>query len=385
MKISSLFNHRRTVAAGLSFLLIAWFTGAFCQTRVRTEMRIPDIPGYKTLKCDFHIHTIYSDGNVKPHIRAEEAWREGFDAISITDHVEDDGMKDQHNRSYDLALSRANSLGIILIRGGEITRSMPPGHFNAIFLKDVTPLDTEDYRDAIEAAINQGAYVFWNHPGWTGQQSDGISRWYDHQAELYDKGWLHGIEVVNERDYYPRVFQWCLDKKLTLMGNSDIHDPIQMEYDFHQGDHRAVTLVFAEEKSEKAIKKALFARRTAVYSKNLLIGEEIYLKPLFEASVKIVNPVVSIHGDGRTTIQIRNCSDVSFDLIAEGELEEISFPRQITLYANKTVLLRVSGKSESLSGTKELKLPYKVKNCLIAPELGLPVTLPINITFHPEK
>ncbi|MFC1502491.1 PHP domain-containing protein, partial [bacterium] len=166
---------------GMKWLL----TGAFlfagilihnapCQTRVRNEIRIPDIPGYKTLKCDFHIHTVYSDGNVQPHIRPEEAWREGFDAIAITDHVEDENMDGQHNRSYELARSRAKSLGIILIRGGEITRSMPPGHFNAIFIEDVTPLDTKNYKNAIKAAIKQGAFVFWNHPGWTGQQPDGI-------------------------------------------------------------------------------------------------------------------------------------------------------------------------------------------------------------------
>lgn len=31
---------------------------------VRKEINIPDILGYKTLKCDFHIHTIFSDGVV---------------------------------------------------------------------------------------------------------------------------------------------------------------------------------------------------------------------------------------------------------------------------------------------------------------------------------
>ena len=31
---------------------------------------IPDVDGYKTLKCDFHTHTIFSDGDVKPENRA---------------------------------------------------------------------------------------------------------------------------------------------------------------------------------------------------------------------------------------------------------------------------------------------------------------------------
>ena len=57
-------------------------------TRARTPVNIPDIPGYVTLKCDFHIHTVFSDGLVWPTVRTEEAWRQGLDAIAITDHNE---------------------------------------------------------------------------------------------------------------------------------------------------------------------------------------------------------------------------------------------------------------------------------------------------------
>ncbi len=55
---------------------------------VRHEINIPDILDYKTLKCDLHIHTVFSDGLVRPTVRVDEAWREGPDAISITDHIE---------------------------------------------------------------------------------------------------------------------------------------------------------------------------------------------------------------------------------------------------------------------------------------------------------
>ena len=58
------------------------------EIRVRRSVKIPDIPGYRTLKCDFHIHTVFSDGAVWPSVRSEEAWREGLDAIAITEHIE---------------------------------------------------------------------------------------------------------------------------------------------------------------------------------------------------------------------------------------------------------------------------------------------------------
>ena len=372
-----------------SLLILIFSVDSDCQIRVRTEPKIPDIPGYVTLKCDFHMHTVFSDGNVWPPIRTEEAWREGLNAFSITEHVEhqshEDDIPTNHGRSYELAQPGAEALNLITIRAAEITRGMPPGHINAIFLKDVNPLDTEDYKDAVNAAVEQGAFVFWNHPGWRGQQPEGISIWYPEHTELYEKGWMHGIEIVNERDYYPLAHKWCLEKKLTMLGNSDVHNPINLDYDFHNGEHRPMTLVFAKEKTEDAIKEALFARRTAVYRENTLIGEEKYLKPIFNESVEIDNSDVAIRGRSRVYIQIRNNSDISFELIADGEVEDISVPENITLYADKTVISGIRGKSGTLSGRKNIHIPYKVENLLIAPEEGLPVELIINVNFIPGK
>ena len=58
------------------------------QSQYRTEINIPGFDGYQTLKCDFHIHTVFSDGSVWPSVRVQEAWQEGLDAIAITDHLE---------------------------------------------------------------------------------------------------------------------------------------------------------------------------------------------------------------------------------------------------------------------------------------------------------
>lgn len=65
---------------------------------------IPDVEGYKTLKCDFHTHTIFSDGDIKPENRVWEAAIRGLDVIAITDHIEyrpnKDYIKADHNESY---------------------------------------------------------------------------------------------------------------------------------------------------------------------------------------------------------------------------------------------------------------------------------------------
>jgi predicted metal-dependent phosphoesterase TrpH len=361
--------------------------GAQGEGRCRTPIRIPDLPGYLTLKCDFHMHTVFSDGLVWPDVRAEEAWRQGLDAIAITDHIEYQPHKadlpTKHNRSYEIAKSKGDTLNVIVIHGSEITRQMPPGHLNAIFLTDSEPLDTPKWQDAVRAAARQNAFIFWNHPGWKAQQPDGVARWYPEHEDLLKKGWLNGIEVVNSRSYYPEAHRWCLEKKLTMLSNSDIHPPLAMDYDLAAGEHRPLTLVFATERSAAAIKEALFARRTAVYSGNRLIGEARFLRPIFERSITIVTPRLTIRGKGRKYAQIRNDSDLNYELQRAGAVEGLTIPASLTLRAGKTVLLEVRGQGTIKSGTRRCALPYRVTNLLVTPEEGLPVTLPLEVTFAP--
>ena len=137
--------------------------------KARRELRLPEIDGYQLLKCDFHVHTIFSDGIVWPTLRVQEAWEEGLDAIAITDHIEGrppDSMSAKgHNNAFDMAKEEAARRNIILVKGGEITRSMPPGHLNAFLSKTWTPSTQPDYMGD-RAAHKQGAFIQWNHPGW---------------------------------------------------------------------------------------------------------------------------------------------------------------------------------------------------------------------------
>ncbi|MCX5771083.1 MAG: hypothetical protein NTZ09_12550 [Candidatus Hydrogenedentes bacterium] len=77
----------------------------------RKQVNVPDIGEFKTLKCDFHIHTVFSDGVVWPDVRVIEAWRDGLDAMAITDHIEKHPRKPNitgdDNSSYDIAVPGA--------------------------------------------------------------------------------------------------------------------------------------------------------------------------------------------------------------------------------------------------------------------------------------
>ena len=99
--------------------------------------------GQTIVSADLHIHTTFSDGSVWPNIRVSEALKEGLDLISITDHLEyQPHIKDlpnpNRNRSYDIAHGTASKSKLTVIRGAEITRSMPPGHINAVFIEDAS-------------------------------------------------------------------------------------------------------------------------------------------------------------------------------------------------------------------------------------------------------
>ncbi len=139
----------------------------------RENIIIPDVRGYKVLKCDFHTHTVFSDGHVWPNVRNQEAWEEGLDALAITDHIEytpqREDVKVAHNRGYELLKDDAAKNNLILVKGSEITRNTPPGHFNAIFIDDASGFIEERSskmdRAAVMKTAEQKAFIFWNHPG----------------------------------------------------------------------------------------------------------------------------------------------------------------------------------------------------------------------------
>ncbi len=369
----------------LHFLLFLVTFSANGQRYTRSEISFPDISGYQTLACDFHMHTVFSDGLVWPDFRVSEAWSEGLHAIAITEHIEylphSLDISADHNRAYQIAEKAGKRVGITVIHGSEITRDMPPGHLNAIFLNDSNPLDTAQYRDAVSAAAKQGAFIFWNHPCWDAQQPDTV-RWWDDHSEMLDKNQLHGIEVVNSHYYCPEAHHWAIEKNLTMLGNSDIHKPVQFEYDT-KNSHRTLTLVFAKDNSKEAIQEALFAGRTAIYLKNQLIGHEKYLQPLFEQSTEIKNPEVNVKKGQGVFLQIKNNADIDFELKRYKEVSGVSFPEEVKLKSGKTTALWIKFYADK-SFQKAIHLPYEVKNLVVEPEKGLSIDLKIKVNYRVE-
>jgi 3',5'-nucleoside bisphosphate phosphatase len=360
-----------------SFILSGFLVNLYAQTPHRhipdRAIDFPNVPGYLTLKADLHMHSVFSDGEVWPSIRVQEAQRDSLDVISLTEHLEYQPHKKEiphpdRNRAHELAIKSAKGSGLIVIRGSEITRSMPPGHSNAIFIKDANKLIMDDSVAVFKEAHDQGAFIFWNHPNWVAQYTNGVAKLTKMHENLIKQGYLNGIEVANELTYSEEALQIALDHNLTIIGTSDVHGLIDWLYDVPNGGHRPVTLIFAKEKTETALKEALFARRTAVWFNNTLIGREEMLTPLIRSSISVLENaeyLQSWRGDTEVLkVELKNNSDASFLLYNKSQYTFHSNDDVIILEPHSITTLEV----KTITAQEEIELKFTILNAVTAPD-----------------
>ena len=342
-------------------------------------IHFPDVPGYQTLVCDFHQHTVFSDGSVWPDIRVQEALRDSVDAISLTEHLEyqphsADIPHPDRNRSYDIAEQRARPYDLLVIHGAEITRSMPPGHNNAIFIEDANKLQIPDSVEVFREANRQGAFVFWNHPNWMAQRRDGIATMTPTHEYLIGQNLLHGIEVVNEMTYSDEALQIALDYDLAIIGTSDIHGLVDWQFNVSEGGHRPVTLVFAEARTAEAIKEALFAHRTVAWFNNTLVGREDVLVPLLESSIQVKSAeYIGITSIAEVTLM--NDSDAEFMLLNRSDFTMHANAQVIKLAPNTTTTIQV----KTLDVLESFDLSFEVLNAVTAPGTFPTIQIPVAV------
>ncbi len=325
------------------------------------------------------MHTVFSDGHVWPSIRVKEALRDSLDAISLTEHLEyqpreKDIPHPDRNRSYEVAEQNARAHDLIIVKGSEITRAMPPGHHNAIFIDDANKLLIKDSLEVFREANRQGAFVFWNHPNWIAQTKDGVAKLTDMHRYLISEGLLHGIEVVNEFTYSDEALQIALDNDLTIMGTSDIHGLIDWDYKVHEGGHRPVTLVFAEERTADAIKKGLQERHTVVWYNNLLIGREEWLVPLIKTCLS-VEKVQYMGAASVLQVFIKNDSDVEFLLTNNSGYTMHDGIGVIQVFPNTTTKIEL----KTFKILDRVDMKFRVLNAVTAPNINPVIEMSVEI------
>ena len=331
--------------------------------------------GQYWLSTDLHIHTVFSDGAVWPSIRVEEARREGLDLIALTEHLEyqpheEDIPHPDRNRSYAIAsgmLQEGEKLQVI--NGSEITREMPPGHINAVFVKNANALLHKDSLSGIQQANKQGAFVFWNHPNWDAHRKDGIARLEPFHEFLIQNKLLHGIEVVNETTFSEEALAIALAHNLTILGTSDIHGLTDWAHNLSEGGHRPMTFVLVNDKSVAEVKKALFNRQTVVWFNDMVIGQEILIDKMIQENIDFGIPY---YAEDQTLMKVKvsNKSSLPFQMEYKGEYSFHQRSSVFTLPAKTTIELIIKTKTKE----KSIELPFRILNAVIGPKRFLDTT-----------
>lgn len=265
---------------------------------VRKEIILPaQVGGFNVYKADLHTHSVYSDGSVSPQFRVREAWYDGLDVLAITEHIEyrpfekqfasylnvEGGTQPDLNAAVSQAQKEAAHWDMFIIPGTEITRNgTKVGHFNALFTKDNNTIYDEDPVQAIRNAKNQGALVMHNHPGWRKTSLD----YTPTEKAAYDEGLIDGVEVMNSSEFYPGIIDRVQERGLFISANTDVHSSTSEDYNAF-GYMRLMTLIFASERSEAALREALEADRTLAFGYNTLCGKEELLVEFFRSSVAV--------------------------------------------------------------------------------------------------
>ncbi len=325
----------------------------FCykmQTGIRNNVAIPDIPGYMTLKCDFHIHTCYADAQVTPKGRVQEAWYDGLDVVSVSEHigVHKTGIAfEDHNLVNQQAIEAAKGYGMLVVPGIELTRAKPFGHFNLLFVKDASVFsevryeldeegkpkvdpetgvrlnDMETLRADIKAGEEQGCFFQWNHPGWPDKKSD----WFDIQTEMLKAGHLNAMEICNHAEWYPRVLDYFDQYHIPMVANTDQHNPTAVDFGHTM---RPMTLVFAKEYTLESLREAMFAGRMVAFWDQTLAGDEKLLEELVHACLK-----VKVIDEAKGRIEITNNSDIRFETLYGDHMNPVVF------YPHKAVICTI--------------------------------------------
>jgi hypothetical protein len=370
-------------------LLILVFTGAIAaaQTPVRQALPVPDVPGFKTLKADFHLHTVFSDGNVWPTVHVQDAWRDGLDVIALTEHAEYTphaaDVKVDIGRSYVIAKPLADQLGVILVPGVEITKPDPPkaplvlpegsAHFNALFITDPSVLNVpNDLMEALRRAKAQNAFVFWNHPRYR------VSRalWFPPIARAFDAGLFQGMELVNGPDFYEEAYPWIAERRLTILANSDAHDPVPPRT---VTAHRPITLLFVKTADLDGVREALVSRRTAAWQGDDVWGPEEYLRGLWTGSIVVETATMTRKPGVAPFVRLRNVSAIPMHVVVRGAPEWMVFSGPLTLDAESVTFVRPPLTAGAPAGEHHVELTLEVSNLHTAPGQNLTVKLPLTV------
>lgn len=349
---------KRGNTACLRWLLVVGFLGgvAFADDAPeRSELRFPDLPGGITLQCDFGLDSRLAESAVWPTLWVGRAWRGGLDAVAVVG-------RPGPQTPFVEAGAAAGELGLILVPAA--VEPLPGSAFSVVTLFASDPSMAAPWRYLRGTRLEVVEPI-------SGE---------DESLDLPPNPALAGVEIARGGRYDLAAHRWAMDRKLTLLGGESAFDPRQPG----PAVPRTRTLVFARDATVDGIRDALVNGRTAVWNGGSIYGSSEHLEPLFQRSIEIINPRLTIRGKGRVLVQIRNRAPVDFELRLSPRLPELDVPFRVWLPAGKVVAMEARCLSERVSGEFEMAVACRVINLVAERGRPLRTALRLRVTYEPR-
>ncbi len=248
-----------------------------------------------------------------------------------------------------------------------------PQHFNALFVTDGNALNVpNDLFEALRRAKAQNAFVFWNHPGYRVDRP----RWFAPVAKAHDEGLFRGIELVNGPDFYPEAFPWIAERKLTILANSDAHDPVPPRA---AGTRRPITLLFVRTPDIAGVRDALDSGRTAAWLGDDVWGAEEHLRGLWQGAVIVDSPTIVRKPGVSPVLRLRNASALPVRMVVRRAPEWLVFTGAVVLEPERSIIVRPAVTAEAPAGEHRVEVQLEVVNFHVAPGRNLTISLPLTV------
>jgi len=212
----------------------------------------PEMLRRRPLRCDFHVHTTYSDGRNSPAEMVLRGRELGLDALAITDHNRYVGSQEA------IEVAQRLGLGLVCFAGEEV--SAPDWHLLAIGTR--APIERAQaglagLRAAVDQVHSLGGRAYLAHPYWTTSRRHHLPP-ADYERLLAEGG-FDGIELLGDvawEDNLRSLARWSelgAERAYPVLGNSDTHGAAHTFGGFW-------TLVWAEAPTREAILQAIGER-----------------------------------------------------------------------------------------------------------------------------
>jgi hypothetical protein len=179
---------------------------------------------------------------------------------------------------------------------------------------------------------------------------------------------------VNGPDFYEEAYPWIAERRLTILADSDQHDPMPSRT---TGFRRPITLLFVRSADADGVREALDNRRTAAWLGDDVWGADEYLKGLWEGAVTVQSKVRRTPGAG-PMIEFRNRSAIPMRIHMRQQPAWLR-PGSGVIPAQGELALAVGLERDAPAAT-DFVIELDVLNLHTAPGTSLIVRVPLTLT-----